>query len=382
MIVVLADDFSGAAEVAGIALRYGLSVEILPDLESPSDAGLIVIDSNTRAGSAEEARIVITALSRQIKRQTPEWVYKKIDSVLRGHILFELQAMASVLNKPCILIVPANPSQRRIVKEGCYTIDGIPLDQTVFAADPEFPRLTANISELLPGVSCLKNLPETAYVVNNCTGPALAEAADMSDIRHWAKSVTPDVLPAGAADFFCALLEINRPKPQCAAVQKKYKAGNKRLIISGSLASQTRALLNKRDKKGYAHCPLTPLSSDDSDSFPSQLNRWTNQVLSAFEQKQHVIAYVSQTVDERYTDGKKMIHLIAEMVRSVIQQVRIDELVIEGGSTASQILCALNWQRVKPVLELAPGVVVLHLFDDMQLQLVVKPGSYPWPEQL
>lgn len=70
------------------------------------------------------------------------------------------------------------------------------------------------------------------------------------------------------------------------------------------------------------------------------------------------------------------------MAVTVIKSVKIEELIIEGGSTASHILRALHWERFQPVRELAKGVVVLKIIDRPDIQLIVKPGSYRWPEQL
>ena len=41
MIIVIADDFTGAAELAGIGLRYGLRVKILTDLDQLVNAELV-----------------------------------------------------------------------------------------------------------------------------------------------------------------------------------------------------------------------------------------------------------------------------------------------------------------------------------------------------
>jgi uncharacterized protein YgbK (DUF1537 family) len=45
MIVVLADDFSGAAEIAGIAHRHGLSAEVQTDF-TPGDVDCVIVGSS------------------------------------------------------------------------------------------------------------------------------------------------------------------------------------------------------------------------------------------------------------------------------------------------------------------------------------------------
>ena len=54
--IVIADDFSGSAEIAGIAARSGKAVQICTEVpaEKP-DAEIIVIDTNSRMLSPEDA---------------------------------------------------------------------------------------------------------------------------------------------------------------------------------------------------------------------------------------------------------------------------------------------------------------------------------------
>ena len=55
MLVVLADDFSGAAEIGGIGHRYGLNTEIQLTLDTISTADLVVLDTDTRSLNVTEA---------------------------------------------------------------------------------------------------------------------------------------------------------------------------------------------------------------------------------------------------------------------------------------------------------------------------------------
>ena len=89
MIVVIADDFTGAAELAGLGLRHGLTVEL--DIEGvwSTGADLLVVATDTRSKILAEALQELQTLSAKITEQKPLWIYKKIDSVLRGHIIEE-----------------------------------------------------------------------------------------------------------------------------------------------------------------------------------------------------------------------------------------------------------------------------------------------------
>ena len=89
MIVVVADDLTGAAEMAGVGLAHGLNVEINIEGYRDSSAELLVVAADTRSKPIPIVIEKITKLSEEIRKGHPELVYKKIDSVLRGHVLEE-----------------------------------------------------------------------------------------------------------------------------------------------------------------------------------------------------------------------------------------------------------------------------------------------------
>jgi uncharacterized protein YgbK (DUF1537 family) len=49
MIAVIADDFTGAAELAGISLRYGLKVELCVGKVEYKNADVLVVSTDSRS---------------------------------------------------------------------------------------------------------------------------------------------------------------------------------------------------------------------------------------------------------------------------------------------------------------------------------------------
>jgi uncharacterized protein YgbK (DUF1537 family) len=86
MIVVIADDFTGAAEIAGISLRYGLTVDLCTSNILPSNADVVIVSTDTRSLSLNEALLKYKKILEQLKELSPSFFYKKIDSVLRGYV--------------------------------------------------------------------------------------------------------------------------------------------------------------------------------------------------------------------------------------------------------------------------------------------------------
>lgn len=58
-----------------------------------------------------------------------------------------------MLCKTGTLLVPANPSRGRIIRDGRYFVDGIPLNEPAFARDPEHPPRSSSVAEMLGDAS-------------------------------------------------------------------------------------------------------------------------------------------------------------------------------------------------------------------------------------
>ena len=82
--VVIADDITGAAEIAGVCLRYGLKVSFGIDTIPNEVADVCVVATDSRSLSESEAYAVHSKLAADIYKQNPAFVFKKCDSVLRG----------------------------------------------------------------------------------------------------------------------------------------------------------------------------------------------------------------------------------------------------------------------------------------------------------
>ena len=63
MIVVIADDLSGAAELAGAALRHGLSAEVQTVFFPDTNADVVCVDTDSRLLPPAEAARKVAAIT-------------------------------------------------------------------------------------------------------------------------------------------------------------------------------------------------------------------------------------------------------------------------------------------------------------------------------
>ena len=100
---------------------------------------------------------------------------------------------------------------------------------------------------------------------------------------------------------------------------------------------------------------------------------WLQQCNEVLAQKQKaIIAFNSEAIPVD-TSAADLRSVMAKAVKAVVDQNKISELFIEGGSTATAILQELGINRLSPVHELKRGVVRMKANN---LYITVKPGSY------
>jgi len=346
MIVVIADDFTGAAELGGIGLRRGWRVEVVTVVPEDTKADLLVVATDTRSMSRAAAVSEMGKVTRQVQALHPEWLYKKVDSVLRGHIVAEMEAQMKVLGLRKALLIPANPALGRTIRKGKYFLHGQPVHNSSFSIDPEFPITSPVVSEMLGG-----RVPKEIRVGN-------VETID--DLAVWARRQDPSIFLAGASGFFSALLD--RWTPAYPVHPEELPVpGHPFLFVSGSTFSRSREAIQRVREGGVA---VVYLPSDPAT------------VATLLREKGKVVLAISA---RETGDAQALKEEMARLVGAVLQEVTVEELMIEGGATARAILETMGWRTFYSVIEWAPGVVRMKVREAPGLHVTVKPGSYDWP---
>lgn len=376
-VLALADDLTGAAEIAGCGLRHGLTARLQRERFTASDAELIAVDSDSRALCDAEAASRIGTLLREVGEAEPQLVYKKTDSALRGPIAAELCAAAEALGRRRILFIPQNPSRGRVIRSGRYLIEGVPLDRTGFADDPLHPATTADV---LPRLAPCP-LPVVLFEPGQAPpqhGLAVGCGSCRADLERLAEHVDERTLPAGGAEFFEALLcrrglgRKHRSMPPAAQAPA--------LVVCGSACESSRAAVAAAERSGARVCRMPePLFRGRADPEP-YLREWVRSIRSAMaERGQAVVAIDRPPAPDRGLASRLTSHL-AELAGRVLGICDVAELFIEGGTTAAAVFRRARWTDLAAEAEWAPGVVRLRAAAGQVV--TVKPGSYPWPESI
>ena len=97
MIGVIADDLTGAAELGAVGLRHGLRAEIVRSGKPSGRADLVCVDTDSRSCEPAAAAKRAAAAAKMLRAAGAKWIYKKVDSVLRGQVTAEVEAVMKQL---------------------------------------------------------------------------------------------------------------------------------------------------------------------------------------------------------------------------------------------------------------------------------------------
>jgi len=118
MIGVIADDLTGAAELGAAGLRHGWSAEIVRHGKPSGRADLVCVDTDSRSCDPAKAASLAGAAARMLRAAGATWIYKKVDSVLRGQVTAEVEAVMKQLELDRAFLLPANHSLGRTIRDG------------------------------------------------------------------------------------------------------------------------------------------------------------------------------------------------------------------------------------------------------------------------
>jgi D-threonate/D-erythronate kinase len=369
MIAIIADDLSGAAEMAGICLRFGLTVQLCTENIGATTADMLIVSTDSRSMSALDAIAITESVCRKVLSLQPTFIYKKVDSVLRGYVVEELQVQMKLMGKKAALLLPANPSLGRTIQQGLYYIEGKPVHTTSFANDPEFPIRDASIPTMCNDAS-IKVLKHTDALLDE--GIAVGEVSTEPDLIFWASKSLEKYVVAGAGDFFNAILQLRYSQKEHTAFSFQLPF----LYVCGTTYKRSLEEVQAitKGKNVVAYLEIQPNMEAVSIN-----KNWLQRCSEILQAEQKLVIAFDQATIPPHISAVFLRNYMATAVKEIVENNPIKEMLVEGGSTANAILRALNMDAIHPINEVMRGVVRM---QSNQLYITVKPGSYILPTPL
>jgi len=409
---IIADDLTGANDTALQFHLKGCNIQILLDYSIEpsriSNTQAWSISTETRNEKPDKAaQITAETTERLINTFNAEYIYKKIDSTLRGNIAVEILAVLNAMNGDAAVVVPAFPAEGRTTVGGYHLIKGIPLERTDVARDPHSPIFQSHIPTLLAQQT---DNPEIIGYISLMTvmkgaGPVLMElnklvkegkkliivdaisTTDMEQIALAIEKSSFNLLPCGAAGLAQVVTKSWLPDTKYQHIPKVIPKLPV-LIVSGSMANLSKTQIKKLAESDEFDSYILELSIEDILEDPSE--ELVLKILEHLETENLVAVHVNisdkdeaEKIKELGIEKEKISNIITDYLANLSSRVIAKKTLILltiGGETSYKCCYAIGSKQLQLIDEVEPSIP---LCLDLEAQwIVTKSGNFGLPNSL
>lgn len=384
----IADDFTGATDLANNLVRAGMRVVQtigLPDAPIPDDCNAVVIALKSRTIAPEQAVKQSLAALQWLKEQHVQQVYFKYCSTfdswytgeMRGNIGPVTEALMQAMGCDFTIATPAFPDNQRTVFKGHLFVGDQLLSDSGMKNHPLTPMTDANLVHVLQA-QCQRQVGLIDY---RCIAKGVHAIADrITELKSQGISIAvvdalsnDDLLRLGPALADMPLVTagsgvaIGLPSNwgiQPAADSAKLPAARgQQAIISGSCSLATQGQVAHFVAQGGAAYQLDPLAWP-SDTPPADIATQVVNWATAHMASSTVLVYstadaeqVKSVQAQRGTQhaGEHTEQVLALVAQGLVQH-GVSQLVVAGGETSGACVQALGISQLTIGAQIDPGV--------------------------
>lgn len=416
-VVIIADDLTGANDTGVQFCKAGLSTTVLLEgdklLNNQIGLKVTVINTDTRALSKESAYEHVSQLAKKLSNEQNCLVYKKIDSMMRGNIGTEIDALMDHINFDFCVVVPAYPRNSRITVGGYHMVKNVLLEDSDASKDPKcpmnesfLPNLVSEQSKRQVGHIDIKKIrsnaiqQEVEQLLSNhkeiMTFDSVVDS-DLKAITYQLFNSKYKILWVGSAGLAFSLSElISDNKNDLNIVSNDSDNGKVKLLpalaVAGSLSSVTREQIAFLKEQGVELISLDPIKlfkRDVNEFIQSVEYKTVKELLDAgknvcistevsLEKKKEVEQYLIDSHISVFDSGNLIAEGIGLFASSLIKQVKINGIVLTGGDIAYQTLKQLNIHELEIVSEIEEGIPLCRVIGGVfaHLPVITKSGAF------
>jgi len=405
---VIADDFTGATDVASMLVRQGLrTVQLIgvpaATVKAPAVDALVVALKSRTIAAADAVAQSLAAL-RWLQAAGVRQIYFKVcstfDSTPTGNIGPVAEALLAALGADFALVCPAFPENGRTVYRGHLFVGDQLLSESGMQHHPLTPMNDANLVRVLQAqcrgrVGLLRResvaldvdllRERIAALRTQGVSLAIADAVDDEDLRLLA-AVGAEMplwvagsglalgLPARYAELGWATLQ-----PDAARLQQ---AGGSAAVLAGSCSSATAAQVAHWREAGHAALALDARALAAGAPVVEQALAWARSRLGSSPVLIHSTLAPAELKAVQAelgagAAGEQVEQAMAAIARGLVD-AGVQRLVVAGGETSGAVVQALEVQRLRIGAAICPGVPWTQA-EGRALWLALKSGNFGGP---
>lgn len=400
----IADDFTGATDLANNLVRNGMRVVQtigVPQRSLDQDVDAVVVALKSRNLEPEEAINQSLEALDWLRAQGAQQIYFKycstFDSTPKGNIGPVTEALMDALGTDFTIATPAFPDNGRSVFKGYLFVGDVLLSESGMRDHPLTPMTDPNLVRVLQA-QCKKKVGLISYqsvlagaqaVTDRIAelraqniGIAIVDAVSNEDLYRIAPALKNLPLLTAGSGVAIGLPEnfglLARPETSVLPSTSGYRA-----IISGSCSEATNRQVAHFKQQGgpaYAINPLDLVSKSANEILPNIL-AWAKPLLPAGP----VLIYSTANPDEvraiqaklgTQEAGSAIENMLASIADGLVS-LGVGQLLVAGGETSGACVRELGVDQMQIGPQIDPGVPWCYAQGKGQsLHLALKSGNF------
>ncbi|MGQ0510855.1 MAG: 3-oxo-tetronate kinase [Betaproteobacteria bacterium] len=401
LIGCIADDFTGATDLANNLARSGMStVQTIgvPEPAASFDADAVVVALKSRTAPPGEAVEASLAAARWLRARGARQLYFKVcstfDSTPRGNIGPVAEALLAETGARQALVTPAFPETGRTVYKGHLFVGDTLLSESPMRHHPLTPMTDSNLVRVMQAqlARTRAGLVEHCIVAQGAAAVrrrmaeleregvafALADVLEDEDLRVLAAAARDFALVVAGSGLAIGIPALHGLSPAPAAARLPPASGAA-AVVSGSCSQATNAQVAAFLASGGAGFPIDPLRAAAGHDLAAEALAWARPRLG----DQPVLVYATaepatvRAVQERLGAGYagEVVERTLSRVAAGLVEAGVGRLVVAGGETAGACVGALDVKALRIGPQIDPGVPWCHA-NPPGLHLALKSGNF------
>lgn len=404
----IADDFTGATDLAGVLVQGGMrSVQLIgvpaPGLEVGEVDAVVVALKSRSIPAADAVRQSLDALAWLRAHGASRILFKycsTFDSTPAGNIGPVTEALLDALGAAQTIVCPAFPSYGRTIWRGHLFVGDALLNESGMERHPLNPMTDANLVRVMQAQSRRKVGLLRAPVV--ARGPAavrdalsdlaaegvvhvVTDVTSDQDLRTLGEATADQALITGGSGIALGLPDALRRRGLLGdlAADALPAVNGQELVLAGSCSTATRAQVAAMRAWAPAF-RLDPLELARGDA-PIEAAR---AFLAEHLGKGPALVYATDAPEAvaaaqatlgRERAGGLVERAMAQLATAAVA-AGVRRLVVAGGETSGAVVQALGIHGLRIGRQIAPGVPATVALGDPPLALALKSGNFGGPE--
>ncbi|MFC5452903.1 four-carbon acid sugar kinase family protein [Paenibacillus aestuarii] len=413
-IAIIADDLTGASDSGVQFARKGLQTQVIFDVMQIANqtqaTEAVVVDTDSRSVATEIAYANVREAAQQVKEAGFSFVYKKMDSTLRGNLGTEIDAVMDVIPFDFAVVAPAFPKIGRTTAQGVHYLNGVPVSQTEIANDPKCPVRQSDLVQLFAAQSkrrvglislailhagkeqVLKSIQALLEAKNELIVFDAETEEDLQQIVNWISESDYQPLWAGSAGMADYLPEALALPVNTADMIELPPVTKPVMLVAGSISKVTRhqVATYNLDPTIVAIEMNTVVAIASEEGAQQEMERCKKELLTAIDAGHDVSLFASSSPEQvaktkeagagRGLDGNgvsnQIANLLGEIASDLMQRTALQGVILTGGDTAKAVCRHLGVPSIQLVRELEPGIPLGLMVKEVPVQVVTKAGAF------